>query len=174
MDEEQKAQWALIEQAVKSFADEGKDLADQWDAIDRKAQGMVTVAGVFVAGLLAFVKDLAEDASGGQRYALTVSLGLLVVAVAFSLFAMHMRSAKPAPVGDTLKTMVDELLGAGTPDYDAFRKFANDHGSAWAAANEDVLKVNLKKAYWLEASQWLLVGGVFAAAAATLMRTWGG
>ncbi len=174
MTEDEKAQLKLLQQAVDSFADEHRGLADQWDAIDRKALGMVTVAGIFIAGILAFVRALSTGAHCAVKVALSFTMLCLTFSVLAALLALLLRSAVESPHGSKLKEMVDDLIAkTGAAEFTRSADFARDHASLWKAANESVRTGNISKAHWLETSQVLLVIGIVAASAATVLEMWG-
>ena len=55
-DEIEDREAKLLEQALGASKQEHEELSDQFNALDCKTQGAMTTAGIFVAGMLGFIK----------------------------------------------------------------------------------------------------------------------
>src|SRR6266852_3037846 len=91
-DEALKIRTSWSEAVLDTYRKEYAELSDVWKGIDTKAQGTATIAGVFVAAAFTFAKDLTGNKLDNLgRWLLAVAIFLLIVSIAFSVFALKMR-----------------------------------------------------------------------------------
>lgn len=170
--EDQEAR--LLQQAVDACKQEHEELSEQWNALDTKAQGTMATAGIFVAGMLAFINTLSQTATAAQKWFLTGAAVLLALCIVVALRVLAVREVTSAPVGAQLRKLVDDLLGVpGAITPSRLQNFARDHMRMWEAANKDVRDVNASKAKQLACAQWILFAAILCAAVVTLLKTWG-
>jgi hypothetical protein len=163
----------LLEQALGAAKQEHEELSDQFNALDSKAQGAMTIAGIFVAGMLGFINSLTDTAPFGQRVLLTAATALLALCVTAALLVVAVREVTAPPGGGLLQLVEDLLRSNNAAEPDRLRNFARDHIRMWAAANKSIRDVNASKAKRLIFAQWLLLAAVVCAGLVTLMKTWG-
>jgi hypothetical protein len=162
----------LLEQALGASKQEHEELSDQFNALDSKAQGAMTTAGIFIAGMLGFINTLTDTATMAQRVLLTAAAVLLAFCVTAALMVVAVREVT-APPGGTLLKLVDDLLRTDiAAEPDRLRNFARDHIRMWGAANQSIRAVNASKAQRLIVAQWFLLIAVVCAGLVTLMKTW--
>ena len=163
----------LLQQAVDSCRQEYQDLSTQWANLDAKAQSAITVSGVFLAAILAFIRELTTSASDLERILLSATLVLLIVSIVFALLVVRLRPIVGAPCGAPLAEMIDDLvaLDDGT-NPERLRNFARDHARLWRKANESASEAVARKALNLQFAQWVLFGAILCASAATAMKIW--
>jgi len=163
----------LLQQAVDSCRQEHQDLSSQWANLDSKATSAITVAGVFLAATLAFIRELADTATDVERILLTAALALLIVSTVFALLVVRLRPVVGAPSGAPLTGMIDDLVSVkDAMSAHRLRNFARDHAKLWQRANESVSEAVTRKARNLQWAQWLLFGAILAAAAVTALKIW--
>ena len=111
---EDELQHRVALQAVESYVDLYKDLAQTWKSLDAKAQGTAAIAGIFIAGAFAFIRD-AQPTLTGPEALLMAALVLLALCILFSVAAMWVRTVDYPPFGPELSQMVDDLLRRSSP-----------------------------------------------------------
>jgi hypothetical protein len=174
MSEVESAGSGLLQQAVDACKHEHQELSEQWDALDAKAQGTMTVAGIFVAGILAFINALSSAAAIWEKRLLTTAAILLGACVVAALRAIAVREVTAAPVGKQLLNVVNDLLEKGEPlTPSRLNNFARDHMRMWEVANADMRRVNTSKAKPLAVAQWLLFAAIVCAVVVTVIKIWG-
>jgi hypothetical protein len=47
----------LLRDALDAYQKEYRELIDKWRNLEGKAQGVVTVSGIFLAGMFAFIRN---------------------------------------------------------------------------------------------------------------------
>ena len=126
----------VLEQAVESYREEYRELAQDWHALDTKAQGSIAVAGIFLAGTFAFIRNLTATDATGFLVLLVVTVIALLAAVLFGILALRIREVLVPPLGEQYKTLVDDLARAGDLDTndDRFTNFLNDECGRWHEA----------------------------------------
>ncbi len=67
--------------ALQAHRDDFDELEDTWQRVDAKAQGAATIAGVFLAAVLAFVREL-DALNYFNKWLLTGGIVLLVASIA--------------------------------------------------------------------------------------------
>ena len=71
-----------IEADVKStYVEEYKELLSTWRDLERKAQNTVALAGIFLGGAMAFVRNLSADSSEMERILLLVTILFLSISL---------------------------------------------------------------------------------------------
>lgn len=163
----------LLRDALDSYKDEYSELSETWRSLDGKAQGAIAASGIFLAGMLAFVRDLLRTASCAEKCLLTTSAIFLSFSIVFALLVLWVRTVPMAPLGESLESLINDLLGAEdgtTPER--LSNFARDHAKMWKTTNVEVQRVIEKKARNLVWVQGLLVSAIGFAVIFTLIRIW--
>lgn len=162
---------ALQTAAVEAYRDEYGRFIDIWKGLDTKAQGAVTIAGIFIAAVFAFIRDIKNLNLGDKgRWVLAAAIACLVSSVVLSILALTLRKVAAPPAAEDIDQMVRDILRpepgeAGQPSEDSLKAmsltFINEQIRLWrevmGEAN-DTIKLKYK---FLLAAQWLLVGAVF-------------
>jgi len=153
--EEKKAE--LRDKALQASYDEYKEQVAAWRNLDTKAQGNVTVAGIFIAGIFTYLSKftLAGLAEAGF---LLLALLSLVGCVLLSLFVLRVRDVPPHYLGAFMRWMVKTLKGKTD---EAFQRYLpllyEDHAELWHESYEKFAKKNKHKGDLLWATQLLLI-----------------
>lgn len=163
----------LLRDALDSYKEEYSELSETWRNLDGKAQGVIAVSGIFLAGMLAFVRALLQSASCTEKWLLTVSAVFLVLNIIFALLVLWVRTVPKAPLGESLETLINDLLNMedGT-EPERLHNFSRDHARMWKTTNLEVQKVNEKKARHLVCAQGMLILAIGCVVFFTLIKVW--
>jgi uncharacterized membrane protein YkvI len=144
---------------LDSYEQEYRELGAEWRAIEAKAQGTVTIAGVFIASAFAFLNQLTESTTSLQRLLLASGITGLVATVLLSVVALRVRTIYQAPIGEDQYKPVMDLLKIKEADVLAERLpgLQHDRLDGWKSTNEKLTKERRKKAETLFAAQVVLV-----------------
>ena len=165
----------LLNNALDSYKEEYRELSEVWRNLDTKSQGVIVVDGIFLTGLFTFIQALSHDATyyEYEKWLLTISAVLSILSIGLAMGVLWTRTVPAAPVGESLKTLVDDLLGSGdgmTPE--TLHNFSRDHSRMWKSTNAEIHIVNNKKAKLLKCSQATVVLSIVAIVALTLVKLW--
>lgn len=164
----------ILDDSLDAFKEEYRELSETWRHIETKAQGTVSIAGIFIAAAFAFVHYLSETAPSCERLLLGLALALLGLCVLLSIAALAVREVKAAPIGETLYGMVTELVDAGEArDAESIDNFVRDQIGLWNEVNEEVRAVNHSKARYLLCAQVALVAALVTVATLAMIRIFG-
>jgi hypothetical protein len=159
----------LASDALASYREEYRELSETWRHLESKAQGTVAIAGIFLAGVFAFVRALSESAGIWDKILLLAAVSLLVLSVLSAILALRVRQVAGPPVGDSLDALVKDLLGPEGATQEDLVAFVRDQTGMWADANKDVHEHNQTKAGHLFRAQILLLIAILVVAFLTGM-----
>ena len=164
---------SLLSDVLTGYRDEYKELADIWKQLDSKAQGTITISGVFLAGVFAFARDLTDPTELWQKRLLTIATIFLVVSILSALRAIYVREVDIPPFGDGQNDLALDLIrNADVTDAETRRSYLRDQIRMWSVANGDVGALNDQKAWWTVRAQLILVAAIVCAAIATGLAIW--
>ncbi len=96
---------------LEAYRMEHRDLVETWRALDTKAQGAAANAGIFLAGLFAFLRDVAtHPPSAAVRFGLALATVALVVSVIVAILALRIRYTQGAPLGAPLEELARDQM----------------------------------------------------------------
>jgi hypothetical protein len=164
---------SLLKTALDAYRDEYEKLAEIWRSIEVKAQGNIAIAGIFIAGAFAFVRDIIRPSPNCQKHIFVVALGLLVASVIFSLLALRTRSMLRPPGGEIVSKLVGDLLPLiSEKDFeDRMPAFIENQIKGWKQSVEGVRKANEDKASHLWVAQLSLLAAILLVAVLTIIIT---
>ena len=174
MDETADPRERLVRDALDAYKEEYTELSETWRNLDAKAQGTIAICGIFLAGMLAFVRTLSATATTCEQWLLTITAALLGLSIFFALLVLRVQTVQSPPIGESLDTIISELLAAEdgmTPER--LLNYSHDQTRMWSTTNRDVGRVNDNKAGNLIKAQYILVGAIGCVVAFTLMKIWG-
>lgn len=152
----------LLNQEVLSAA-KGyySELVQNRAALDKKAEGTVSIAGIFLAAVFAFARELGEGALIVEKVMLGTVVVLLICTVVLSLLALQARKARTAPPAVIIRKHVGVVIRsqASRPEdeYLAMAMSAlNTLSGVWDEASKDVLVVIEKKGRLVKLAQCVL------------------
>lgn len=149
----------LLRISLDSYKEEYRDLMDTWKSLDSKAQGCGGLAGIFLAAGFAWARQMTTTIPSTERFALAVSLIVLVGSVLCAVLALQIRTVPAPPLGDATGALVRDLLKARKPKEAPARlaAFHHDQIGLWKKVNEQVDAKNASKARWTLYSQAALL-----------------
>ncbi|MGQ0761785.1 MAG: hypothetical protein ACT4OT_07195 [Acidobacteriota bacterium] len=158
---------------LDSYRDEYKDVSETWRNLEGKAQGAVAIAGIFVAGAFAYIRD-AKTPGSLEKVSLAVSIFSLMASVLFAIWALKVRKVPAPPWGSEIGKLVQDLLAIKDDPELAKRVplFTTDQVKLWETSTNKAKKVNQSKANWLLASHVFLVLAILAIGFASLAKLW--
>lgn len=162
---------ALHTTAMESYRDEYQRFIDIWKGLDTKAQGTVTIAGIFIATVFAFIRDIKNLNLGDKgRWVLIAAIACLVLSVVLSILALTLRKVAAPPTADLIAQMVRDIVRL-QPDETAEQNdaglkernlsFINERIRLWRQVMAEASEAIKLKYIFLLVGQWLLVGAVF-------------
>lgn len=103
---------SIQQMALDAYCAEHERLIDNWKGLETKAQGAVTIAGIFIAGVFAFIRDLKSlNMDGARRGLLMAAVTLLVFSVILSILVLSLRTVLVPPTGVEVNRMVTDVCG---------------------------------------------------------------
>ncbi len=163
----------LLASALEAYRQEYKELSESWRSLETKAQGGMAVAGVFIAGVLAFVREIAgAKATVAETWLLVLSTIALVATVCAALLVLAVRRAPLPPLGAKFHELVTDLLAVGDETELEARAplLIGDQIRLWKQVNEPLARMLQSKAFRLIVSQWCLFVAIVLAAVLTLIE----
>jgi hypothetical protein len=160
----------LRQTVLDSYREEYKELSDVWKSLETKAQGTVTIAGIFIAAAFTFAKDLANtrlDYNG--KLFLAAAIIFLIPTIILSLLVLRRRTIKWIPAGTDVESWADAIEGVSDEDLaDRARRLIDEHSGVWKQTVESTREATAEKEKLLYAAQVLLLFAIGAATVVTL------
>ena len=152
---------ALSGAALAATDADYREQVDLWKIHDGKAQSTFTVAGLFLAALIALLKELSANARPGYVLLLITSLGCFLVAVIVALVAMRVREA-PLPNASKLNEVVAPILAASRTEeaLEEYLRYLGTRRKSLEACIQALSIANASKATAVFTAQVLLMLGV--------------
>jgi hypothetical protein len=156
--------------ALDAYREEYKELSEVWKGLETKAQGTITIGGIFIAASFTFAKDLSAtrlDYYGNLL--LGAAIFLLIPSVLLAVLALKTREVSTPPSGEIIEDMVKDLKEVPDADLpDRKRRFIYDQGLLWQTTITTTKQAIEDKEQWLHLSQGLLLIAIVIAGALTL------
>lgn len=124
--------------ALKSFVEQYKDLMDTWKALDSKAQGNVTIAGIFLAAAFTWSRNSQTEFSTMHQCLLILAIGLLIFSVATAICALFVKKFEHPPFGKKVYEMVKDLESVKINAVH-IKNFKNDEIRLWDTTITDMI-----------------------------------
>ena len=157
--------------ALDTYREEYRDLSETWKNLDTKAQGMGAIAGIFLAAVFAWAREMPASFAMSLRLMVVASIALLVVSVSAAVLGLHVRQVASPPLGQETAEMVRDILGKQRPDEAPERLIAlcNDQITAWNDTNRNMAEHSRRKAGRIAVAQAaLLLAAVLVASLSIL------
>ncbi len=150
------------------------DLADTWRDIERKAQGNVAIAGIFLAGVSLMYRsvDTPSDALNVASFLSVLFLAASAVCSVRVLLVSEMegiedlkdirRDIERIALGDSLEVAEDQ-----------YRQFRAARVREWVRVNAGLSAENAKKAYRLKNAQRILMVGILGMVVVVFLAVFG-
>jgi hypothetical protein len=152
---------SVLVELVESYRSEYAQLAEDWRAIETKAQASITVCGILIGGVFLFLREFRLEMNAAQKSALAGATVLLGIAVAFSIAALWVRTYPRPPLGDDAKELTDDVLRIREEDWEeAHPRWLRDRIAAWQPVNNRLHEIVAGKARRVFLGQCALVGAL--------------
>ncbi|MBV9925446.1 MAG: hypothetical protein JOZ96_10555 [Acidobacteria bacterium] len=103
---------SFLDKALDAYAVAYRELAANWRSLEVKAQGNITIAGIFIAASFAFLQKIQPELRFVEKLLLGVGLFCLVVSVLLAVRVLLVKSV-PAPIfGDMVARAATSLYAA--------------------------------------------------------------
>jgi hypothetical protein len=161
---------SLRQTVLDSYKDEYKEFSEVWKSVETKAQGTVTIAGIFIAAAFTFAKDLAATRLDwyGKLF-LGAAIVLLIPSIVLSVLALRRRTIKSIPAGSQVEQWADDIQDASEEDLaELTQRFIDQHSLIWKETTESTKAAVAQKEGLLYAAQLLLLFAIGAATIVTL------
>src|SRR5712664_36470 len=100
----------LCQTALEAFREDYEKLTDTWRTLENKAQGNVAIAGIFIAGAFAFIREISKGTHLYEKILLLLALISLVMAVILSIWTLRIRLVAVPLLGKNVHRLVNDLL----------------------------------------------------------------
>jgi esterase/lipase len=154
----------LVRETLDAYRAEYKERSEDFKNLDVKAQGTITVCGIFLAGVIALLKDLSSKVTQDQRLLIICIAVMLSSSVICCMTALLVRRIIAVPQASDQDKLVDLFLKIQTPSDTQVANHIRDQYSLWADANTELLRANESKAGRLTVGQVMLVLAILASA----------
>jgi amino acid transporter len=166
-------QESLRNATLAAYVEEYKEQTETWHNLESKAQGNIAVAGIFIAGSLAFLEKLgAQQLQQYEKVFLVIAIVCLIISVILAIFTLKTQTIDAPPLGSFVGHYTTRLLKL---DAEAkllvyLESFFNEHVSQWKVVMDQMREANAFKARYLWAAQRWLIAAILAVAALSLSR----
>lgn len=175
-----KSKNELLQKIADDTKEHYADLRCNWSDVERKAQGNVAICGIFLAAVLAYIRNTQAGAQGDaasvceiEPWLISAAVVSLAASVALSLYVLLVRDVIPPPVASETRRLVTDVIEADGAANETMRtNLIHDTITTWDITNASMIAANDTKAIWLMRSQWALAIGVVAATIVTLKAIW--
>lgn len=160
------------ERAIDACYNEYKELIATWRNLETKAQGNITIAGIFIAGAFAYISKASDQPFRLEKAIFGLTILLLMASVFFALLALRIRQIDLPPLGEHMVKDAMNICKTTEANYaDYARRIFNLHAWRWGEANTELKRQNVEKGARLWLAQRLLWGAIGLAASLTLYKT---
>ena len=131
--------------------------ADDWRDVERKAQGTVAIAGIFMAGALVVLRSVQQLGSTESLllFATILALAITAVVAVMSLLVREVYATEP---GQDVKASAQAVFDASDDQIDdAFFELVRERTDYWIEARKSLSDAGTKKAGLVFMAQLLLI-----------------
>jgi hypothetical protein len=166
-----EAKESLKKVVLESYLDEYKEYVANRRNLETKAQGNVAIAGIFIAGIFAFITKSDFGHNDFERLFVLLAMLFLVSSIVFSILVLRARTVPLPPLGSFTDYSVKRLLQVeDTEFHERLRRFSSDHMNRWRMVITKVDKETNLKADRLWIAQVLLVIAILSAALMAIIK----
>ena len=163
---------SLREATLDAYRDEYGEYSETWRTLETKAQGNIAVAGIFIAGSLAYLTKTDLNLAQHEQVFLLAAIICLIVSVVLSIIVLRSEEVTPPPLGSFVSHFSSVLLTkTNQTELETYVvTFFNDHAKQWEQVISEIRDGNDTKALFLWRAQLLLIIAIFAVAALSLSK----
>ncbi|UJX42090.1 hypothetical protein K9F62_05230 [Desulfovibrio sp. JY] len=139
----------ILETAKQHYS----ELRQTWSLLDKKAESSITVAGIFLAAIFAFMKEFSHNIGYFEKITLVGIVIFLMSTIALALAALWGRKSYISPPSESIRGRVEKLLNIKeTEPVDDFINLSisllNDFSTDWDKISDKIfIKIKKKGAY---------------------------
>lgn len=164
----------LLQEALNSYEKEYHELCETWRHLEDKAQGTITISGIFLAALFTFVSGLIDTIGLFDLYyekgLLIAAAILLTASVIYAILVLKIKEVKTPPQGDELNELINDLVESQEAETsERLPNFIRDQVKLWQKVNLATYEIDLGKARNLFRAQVLLITAICAVMILTLI-----
>jgi hypothetical protein len=160
----------LREKALVASYDEYKELTGAWRNLDTKAQGNITVAGIFIAGAFGYLTKFTEPVAF-EAVTLSLTVVSLVLCVVLSVLALRVREVPPHYLGDFMREMVGNLEDKTDEEFREYLPaFYTIQAKGWGESSKELIAANESKGRRLWQAEVCLITAILLAAVLVVFR----
>ncbi|HSU13139.1 hypothetical protein [Longimicrobium sp.] len=149
---------ALLREALESYRSEYDLLVERWKGLETKAQGTVAIAGIFLAGIFTFIRDLKATSPALERWVLVLVALLLALTVALAVLALRVREIEDPVPGQEAERMVLDICSLSVEEIpERMPGLFGEQFGVWREVNLRVRASVERKARWLRCAQSFLM-----------------
>jgi hypothetical protein len=163
---------SLRASTIAAYQEQYKDLMDTWKGLETKSQGNIAIAGIFIAGSFAIMKDILPLLHTVERLIFSIALGCLVVSIILSILSLQVREVVEPPLGDKQYDL-GRLLITALNENEFKEQISNALNTQilwWQEAITKAKTVFLLKAGYLRWAQLLIMAAVILITVLMLAR----
>lgn len=165
------AKESLGKLVLESFFDEYREYTENWRSLETKAQGNIAIAGIFVAGVFAFLTKSGSTPDVYERFFLLIAIFLLIFSVIFAMLVLRTRIVPIPPLGSFMDYSARHLLLLAESEFpERFRRFNSDHTNTWREVISKTTKSLRSKAFYLWIAQVLLMSAIISVAILAVIK----
>jgi len=136
------------EDVLISYEKEYQELINVWNEIDKKSQNIISVCGIFIAAVFAFVKQVSEYSLMLEKVLIIIVLLSIIITIGFCLYVLRIIYIPKPPYGDVINEIVSDLSKVGESNLKKrTTNYIRDKIFLWKEVNNtisDKLKVKTK------------------------------
>jgi hypothetical protein len=163
---------SLQNKLLESYQEEYKELTGNWTSLESKATTVITVSGIFIGAVFAYIRESKSDTPNYEKGFLVFSISCLVVSVAMAVFALNVRKIKKSPFGkntEELSEGYEEI--SKKEDFERFSQgFANDQLKSWREVRNNIATENEKKAGFIWKANIFLMIAILSVAVLSIFK----
>ena len=161
----------ILQAVVQAYRDEYSEVLSKWRDLEGKAQGTVAIAGLFLAGVFAFIRQISAETQWIEQVLLCVAVLLLGLTVWYAVRVLTIRKVATPPPPKDYEDAARALVEIEEPaELDGrYVNLAYDLAKAWSETNASVGSANEGKAKSLFVAQQCLRAAIFVVALITLL-----
>src|SRR4028119_24929 len=99
----------LRKQAITNSYDEYKELIATWRNLDTKAQGNITIAGIFIAGAFGYISKVDGQPALYEKLFFGLTIVLLITSVILAILVLRIRPVCSPPLGTFVTKYVTDI-----------------------------------------------------------------
>lgn len=138
------------------------ELVQNRAALDKKAEGTISIAGIFLAAIFAFARELTGSASSIEKTLLSVIVVALVSVVILSLLCLWTRRSRTSPSASLVRNYISPVINADdtSPEEEYLYMSVsalNSLSNVWDDVSTEVLATVVRKGRLVKTAQFILL-----------------